>query len=246
LAYLINTHIDAEKALYISAVQTSMERGLYMKWVEMHTESKSNLEAHQTGVFMLWHRMFLLGFENMLRSLSPEFECVTIPYWDYVTDNADFLAKKCTSIQSCSPLLQELGGSNNGMPGKYSQTLNYATVTGDLCVTSRPYRSFCQNANLKPNVSSTSVSSDGCDRCVLRGDSETGDWQSVTLPPEANFASILIQMFKPDRAPTSVKMASVYPSAIDFCYGVETGVHSTLQEYLLYMKWHEESNIVLS
>ena len=33
--------------------------------------------------FILWHRRFMLGYENMLRSLHPDFECVTLPYWNY-------------------------------------------------------------------------------------------------------------------------------------------------------------------
>ena len=33
--------------------------------------------------FILWHRRYMLAYENMLRSLHPDFECVTLPYWNY-------------------------------------------------------------------------------------------------------------------------------------------------------------------
>ena len=36
--------------------------------------------------FYAWHRKFLLEFENMLRSLDPKFECITIPYWDWAQE----------------------------------------------------------------------------------------------------------------------------------------------------------------
>ena len=42
--------------------------------------------AHGGSGFLPWHRWYLIGFENALRSMGGEFECVTIPYWDWEKD----------------------------------------------------------------------------------------------------------------------------------------------------------------
>ncbi|DAZ93829.1 TPA: hypothetical protein N0F65_009337 [Lagenidium giganteum] len=61
-----------------------MDRGLHIKFIQMHTEYFSELEAHRQCMFIYWHRRFLLGYENMLRSLGKTYECVTIPVWDHL------------------------------------------------------------------------------------------------------------------------------------------------------------------
>ncbi|KAF1784375.1 putative domain, di-copper centre [Phytophthora cactorum] len=80
---VVDAYTDAEKVLYIEAVGVAMDRGFHQKFVQIHTEQVTGLEAHQTCVFIYWHRMLLLGYENMLRSLNTSYECITLPYWDH-------------------------------------------------------------------------------------------------------------------------------------------------------------------
>lgn len=73
---------------YITAIQVAIERGFHQDFADVHlAQTTVGDEAHRRGSFLFWHRRFLLAYENMLRSLGPEFECVTIPYWNYYREN---------------------------------------------------------------------------------------------------------------------------------------------------------------
>ncbi|RHZ40428.1 hypothetical protein DYB26_015710, partial [Aphanomyces astaci] len=113
-----DTLTAAEKETFVSALEIAMDRGLYQKFVLIHQEQMGNREAHGTCVFLFWHRKFLLGFENMLRSLGGQYKCLTLPYWDYVQNYATMQntpqAQRCTSIETCAPIATGLGGSTQG------------------------------------------------------------------------------------------------------------------------------------
>ena len=76
----------AERDLYISAVGTfhRTRKADFDRMVEMHLEAGSY--AHGTSAFLAWHRYYLVGWENMLRSLGGEFSCIAVPYWDWEKD----------------------------------------------------------------------------------------------------------------------------------------------------------------
>ncbi len=104
--------LDAdEKATFKSAVALAMDKGLYERFVSMHREILSHASSHNTCGFLFWHRQYLLGFENMLRSLKPEFACLTLPYYDFVQDNVKLLSGQCKDIKSCSSIVNELGSA---------------------------------------------------------------------------------------------------------------------------------------
>ena len=107
----------AEKETYNSALALSMDNGAYQHFWQMH-QYLFRTEIHNSCAFLLWHRKFLLGFENMLRSLGPQYACVTIPYYDYVQDSVAFRANRCNSIASCSPIARELA-SGPAFAGKF-------------------------------------------------------------------------------------------------------------------------------
>lgn len=70
--------------LYIEAVQLAVRLGYQQDFADTHVaQGFAEDEAHRQGSFMFWHRRFLLAYENMLRSLGPRYECVTVPYWNY-------------------------------------------------------------------------------------------------------------------------------------------------------------------
>ncbi|OQR91333.1 hypothetical protein ACHHYP_04803, partial [Achlya hypogyna] len=105
-----DSYSAAEKATYKKAIETAMNKGYYETFAKIHRNQMTWYEAHGTCVFFYWHRRFLLGFENMLRSLGSEFACVTIPYFDYVQDSVAFRAGTCKSVSSCSSIARELAG----------------------------------------------------------------------------------------------------------------------------------------
>lgn len=169
-----------EKLLYRKALQTAMDTGLYIKFVEMHTEKMSEMEAHRGCMFAYWHRYFLLGFENMLRSLGPEYECITVPYWDEMQHNARAMTGSCSSMESCAPMLRDWGGSSSGDLNK-SLKINGAWVSGYRCVKNQPLNHFCE---------ASSVNGTACAKCLPRG-----NMQQTVFPSGTNFASVQRQLF---------------------------------------------------
>nr|AIG56416.1 secreted protein [Achlya hypogyna] len=162
---------EAEKTTYKDAIAVAMDVGLYQRFLTMHADRMDNMQAHGTCGFMYWHRQYLIGFENMLRSLKPEFACITIPYFDYVNDNTKYMARSCNDMASCSPILNELGSAADGASTTvdvmgYSQT--------SRCDSTYPLNHF------NPNEGTS-----GALGCVPRG-----DWTTTYFPSEVSFTSI--------------------------------------------------------
>ena len=75
--------------VYFDAIQEAVENGMLKSFSDAHVKQMSSeAHAHRKGTFLTWHRVFLLAFENMLRSLGPKYECVTLPYWNYYSENS--------------------------------------------------------------------------------------------------------------------------------------------------------------
>lgn len=197
--------LPQEKDVYLRAIERSMDDGLYIKFVEIHTEQMTTAEAHRTCMFVYWHRLFLLGFENMLRSYGGEFSCITIPYWNYVDHNALFLSGACSSMEDCAPILRELGGSRAGSP--QTVEINGTPIEG-TCVTSSPVNHFCESSDLR---------GDQCAHCVPRG-----NWNTAQFPPTASVSSLMRQLFS---SPTIASVAT----------NLEQGIHSKSSRNLPYL-----------
>ncbi|KAF4037804.1 Common central domain of tyrosinase [Phytophthora infestans] len=117
-----------EKSTYKGALAAAMDSGAYIKFVEIHTEMKSEMEAHKQCMFIYWHRLFLVVFENMLRGQGPEYACVTIPYFNWIETSNKALSGECKTLGDCSPIMKELGG----LTGNTQQTvvINGKNITG--------------------------------------------------------------------------------------------------------------------
>lgn len=191
-----------DQTLYKSAVALSMSSGAYIKFVEIHTELMSMNEAHKTCVFIYWHRLFLVAFENMLRAQGPEYACITVPYWDWISDYNRFVNRECTSLLGCSVALQGLGGVTAGT--KVSLPINGVSTAG-ICMTSHPMNSFCHNGN---------VTGAKCSRCVTRG-----TWDTKILPASASYASVRSQLF-------------AAKNIAEFSTTIENGVHNSIHAVL--------------
>ncbi|KAF0683194.1 Aste57867_24737 [Aphanomyces stellatus] len=166
-----------EKDTYLSAVALAMDNGMYQKFVWVHQEQMSANEAHNTCVFLFWHRKFMLAYENMLRSLGDRYKCVTLPYWDYVQDYSSMQSpqsptSRCRNIEACSKTAREIGGSTQGSPSS-ADFFGYQ-FQQNTCVNTSPLNHMC----VRPNSGS-------CEKCVPRG-----DWTTLPLIPGMGIASI--------------------------------------------------------
>ncbi|KAG7391306.1 hypothetical protein PHYPSEUDO_005255 [Phytophthora pseudosyringae] len=194
--------LPVEKDVYLRAIARSMDDGYYIKFVEIHTEQMTTAEAHNTCMFIYWHRVLLLGFENMLRSYGGEFSCITVPYWNYVDDTQRYLMGGCSSMEDCSLLLREFGGSLNGY-GR-SVTINGSPI-GGTCVVTPPLNHFCEATHLRGG---------SCAHCVPRG-----DWLSSPFPPTTSVSSLARQLF-------------ATPTIAGVVANLELGVHDTVHSAL--------------
>ncbi|MYZ36139.1 tyrosinase family protein [Streptomyces sp. MnatMP-M17] len=81
---------SAERRGFVGAVLELKRNGEYDEFVRQHIEyyvidGEDGLRAaHMTPSFFPWHRRFLLEFERALQRIDPK---VTVPYWDWTTDN---------------------------------------------------------------------------------------------------------------------------------------------------------------
>ncbi|RHZ41575.1 hypothetical protein DYB31_015990, partial [Aphanomyces astaci] len=170
----------AEQETFKSAIEIAMDRGMYQKFVLIHQEQMSNREAHGTCVFMFWHRKYLLGFENMLRSLGDQYKCLTLPYWDYVHNYATMQnttqAQRCTSIETCAPVATGLGGSTEG--SNSSASFFGYTYESNRCVNQRPVNHMCTNP--------VSLS---CPKCTPRG-----NWANTAMISDMGIANVRLSV----------------------------------------------------
>ena len=77
----------ADRDQYIRAVAKFHDehRDDYNKMIGMQGVAVTYM--NQNSRFLPWNRAHVLGWENMLRSLGGEFECITVPYWDSEKDS---------------------------------------------------------------------------------------------------------------------------------------------------------------
>ncbi|RHY23130.1 hypothetical protein DYB32_009299 [Aphanomyces invadans] len=185
----------AEKDTYISAIELAMDKGMYQKFVQIHKETMSTAEGHGTCVFLFWHRKLLLAYENMLRSLGDRFKCLTLPYWDYVQNYATMqntpVATRCKSLESCSAVLREMGGTAQYKMS--SKPLFGYTFSDQRCVTARPANHMCTAAG---------AGNSQCDHCIPRG-----MWSSTPMTADMSIDSVRGQVLYSGTSIASVSRA---------------------------------------
>lgn len=219
---------EADRQLYKDAIATAMDSGKYIKFVEAHAEMMSEKEAHRQCMFIYWHRYFITAFENMLRDQHPRFACVTLPYWDWMTDYDKFLSNKCDNTLNCSPALNFMGGKPPGNEQMRNVTINGAIVAG-YCDTGYPMNHFCENSQ---------ISGSQCVRCVPRG-----DWTNNSLPAVTSFTSIRSQLF--DSKNIGEMSKAIEEGAHDLVHGTLAGVMFVNQSPSEPMFWSHHSMVDL-
>ncbi|CAK4155700.1 unnamed protein product [Aphanomyces euteiches] len=111
-----------DKELYLSAVEEAMRRGLFKQFDQVNRLMDLLGDGHDSCGYFFWHRKFLLAYETMLRSLGPQYACLTLAYWDFTEDYLKFEHGKCKTIAECSPVTQDWGGSTYGYPAGSGET----------------------------------------------------------------------------------------------------------------------------
>ncbi|MET9479491.1 tyrosinase family protein [Streptomyces sp. NPDC006638] len=121
----------AEKKRFVGAVLELKRRGTYEEFVRLHTryyvsDAEGGVRAgHMAPSFLPWHRRYLLDFERALRQIDP---AVTIPYWDWTTDNTPAAALWRDDF---------LGGTGRGrdqqvMTGPFAYSAGNWTIKGGV------------------------------------------------------------------------------------------------------------------
>ncbi|OQR90650.1 hypothetical protein ACHHYP_05347 [Achlya hypogyna] len=170
-----------EKNTFKRAVALAMDKGLYERFVSMHREFASWGSAHNSCGYLFWHRQYLVGFENMLRSLKPEFGCLTLPYYDFVQDNLKLLSGKCSDIATCSSIVNELGSASPPGILPHISLINGFPVPG-RCDKAEPLNHFCEWQNPASIL---------CSHCVPRG-----KYQGAHFPCSASPSNLARVLFK--------------------------------------------------
>ncbi|OWZ22698.1 hypothetical protein PHMEG_0002550 [Phytophthora megakarya] len=183
-----------------------MDKGFHQKFIQVHTEFLSETQAHRNCMFIYWHRVMLLGYENMLRSLDPKYRCLTLPYWDHLAAQARRATGTCSNLLNCSPFLTDssdinLTGVKQNLP-IYNVTIPYSSTT--TCVNKGVMSHFCGNSTT-------------CSKCVIRKTKSA--MSSTTYPASASFASVYQQVFSPN-------------DSLTFTSQVERNVHNLIHSNL--------------
>lgn len=167
---------ETEQKVYLDAVALSMQKGYHSEFITVHSQLQNSMVAHDTCGFSTWHRKYLLAYENMLRSLGKQFECVTIPFWDYFEEYERFANQECSSMLNCSSLLKSLGGSS----GDFMFLNIQGEWTQGFCTAQWPMNNFCQHT-----IDATKHTDNTCSKCISRG-----NW-NVFYPGGITFSSAL-------------------------------------------------------
>ncbi|ETN01935.1 hypothetical protein PPTG_16998 [Phytophthora nicotianae INRA-310] len=153
-----------ERELYLSALEKAMTSGNHMLFTQVYMDSGSLDQVVGTCGAPAWYRKYLLGYENMLRSLDTSFSDLTLPYWDIFEDSAKRITTttECNGIVGCSPILEDLGGCKGPkiMAGAY--VVNGEAIPSGNCANSSVAAHACTNSKK-------------CEKCIPRGDWDIGD-----------------------------------------------------------------------
>ncbi|KAF0689811.1 Aste57867_18769 [Aphanomyces stellatus] len=207
-----SNHTTAEKKLFVGAVGDAMAAGFHHRFVEIHTEPSSENEAHGC-MFLYWHRKFLLAYENMLRSLKPDYACLTLPYWDYATLSSSFVTGSCTNMYQCAKdLIDAFGGDVDSSSRRSWDVINGGGVPGQGCVAKPPLNNFCQ--------STTAFQRRQCMGCVPRS-----PLSGARVPSEANIVQVFSQILG---GSSSGNGKSLYEAT----QGIQIGCHNTIHSAL--------------
>eukprot|EP01084_Bolivina_argentea_P266590 452191_1 len=74
---------DFERDLYIKGFIRLSDMGIMTKFTMQHATLSVQQQGHSTAAFLPLHRYFIWELETQFRSLGDEYECFSLPYWDW-------------------------------------------------------------------------------------------------------------------------------------------------------------------
>ena len=80
---------DEEKMLYVTGFKALRNNGKLDIFIETHhlaDTPTSFADVHYTAQFFPWHSYFLTEIESQIRNLGEEYQCFSLPYWEFTTD----------------------------------------------------------------------------------------------------------------------------------------------------------------
>ncbi|KAF3887742.1 MULTISPECIES: tyrosinase family protein [Nostocales] len=137
-----------EKHAFVNALQTlkhtfpeGSQLSIYDQFVAVHVAAMGLMfdgargpaaghdGAHESDLFLPWHREFIHRFEQALQSVNPD---VTLPYWDWTNAQAlsvifqdDFMGPNGQGVTLSIPL--DLGNASGGSPTSSNGSANGAS-----------------------------------------------------------------------------------------------------------------------
>ncbi|KAI9913039.1 hypothetical protein PsorP6_006299 [Peronosclerospora sorghi] len=156
--------LSQEKDVYLREIAKSMDDGYYIRFPIIRV-------CLYTGIACCF------GFREHVAELRWRILLHTVPYWNYVDDNQRYMMSGCRNMEECSLLLQDFGGSLNGIDR--SVTINGSPIQG-TCVVTPPLDQFCE---------ATHLNGGSCARCVPRG-----NWLRSPFPPTTTVSSLARQL----------------------------------------------------
>ena len=162
----------------MDAIQKAMTSGNHMLFTQVYMDPDSLRQVVGTCGAPAWYRKYLLGYENMLRSLDTSFRDLTLPYWDLFEDTAKRISTStsCNGIEGCSPILQDFGGSGGSEVVSGAYVVNGETIPSGNCA-NRSVAAYACTSRKK------------CEKCLPRGDWGIGD-SSLEFGP-TTFADLI-------------------------------------------------------
>jgi hypothetical protein len=212
---------------YLSAVQLAMEKGYHYRFVQIHTNRMNRITSHDACPFLLWHRRFVLGYENMLRSLAPQYANLTIPYWNYFEDTNRQLATDvaCDSLESCSRFLRDMGGGGlTDEPAGENMTIEHLDLDTGTCVS----KGIAGHACNHPDGTASGM----CRNCILRGEWSKPRKIVEALGPDLLSVLEIFSETKQDDEATQGGAHAVLSHAIETTF--HNSLHNTLNATMRY------------
>jgi tyrosinase len=120
---------NAERMLYINGWLYLHQNGqIPTELSNIHATSYNSAQAHGGSGFLPWHRYFLWEIESLIRNIGPEYECFSLPYWDWGHDALN----SGSSIIYSSGLSQQSPTFGDCVDNNYFDENSYGTPTNCL------------------------------------------------------------------------------------------------------------------
>lgn len=217
--------LPADRELYLESIEMAIEQDLFQLFAHIHADRMTELEAHSSCAFSLWHRQFLLVYENMLRSLDSKFACITIPIWDSATHFIQQANGECTNLGGCASIIKDIGGIPKITSPKSGRTVAGIYTLG-YCATSRPIKHLCDDHNV-------------CG-CLLRG-----NVQEIPVPSNSGPSTIDTLLSKETYATFTKSLQDTMHNEMHFVFDGSMFGNASPNDPLFF-SWHANMDMMLS